>query len=123
MVKGAVTSTTSRSLYPSFELEMNEEIFTLSREQFSQDKEEGCWNTDLEGVKEKLAVKGAVTSSASGSKNPDGKADHWSPRRATITKEGIEGVKLTAAESQKVDEVVPERQPSSTEAEGGSIDA
>ena len=43
-------------------------------------------------------VKGAVTNTESGSKNPDRKADHWSPR-ATITKEEGEEVRLTAAES------------------------
>ena len=47
-------------------------------------------------------MKGAVTSTASGPKNLDKKADHWSLRRATITKEESEGVKLTAAEGQEV---------------------
>ena len=117
----AVTSTSSRNLYPSFELEINKEMFTPAREQFSQEKEEGWWDTDMEGRKEKLAVKGAVTSTASGSKNPDRKADNWFPGRATITKEESEGVKLTAAESQEVDEVVPEIQPSSNEAEGDFV--
>ena len=65
--------------------------------------------------KEKLAVKGAVTSTASGSKNLDRKQDHWSPR-ATITKEKGGDVRLTAAESQELDV-----QPSSNEADGDFI--
>ena len=66
--------------------------------------------------KEKLAVKGAVDSTASGSKNPDREDDNWSPR-ATITKEESERVKLTAAESHEGEEVASEIQPSSNEAE------
>ena len=85
VVKGAVTSTTSHSLSPSFEPEMNEEMITPSNEQPSLEKEEGWWNADLEGGKEKLAVKGAVASTASESKNPD----RWSPRRTMITRKEV----------------------------------
>ena len=55
----------------------NEEMSTPSREQSPLDKERSWWNADLEGGTEKLAVEGAVSGAASGSKNPDGKADHW----------------------------------------------
>ena len=54
-------------------------------------------------------MKGGVTSTASGTKNPDMKADNWFPGRATITKEESEGVEPTAAERQEVDEVLLER--------------
>ena len=53
MVKGAVTSTTSRSLPPSFEPEMHGEMLTHSREQLSPDGRKGWWNADLEGWKVK----------------------------------------------------------------------
>ena len=112
-----------RSLSPSFELEMNEETLALSKEKLSLEKEEGWWTADLEGGKEKLAVKGAVTSTARGSKSTDRKDDHRSPRAASTKEEG-EGVRLTAAESQEDDEVlldVRPSQPSSNEAEGDII--
>ena len=97
---------------------MLKKIFTPSREQCFQDKEGGWWNADLERGKEKLAVKGVVTSTASGSKNPDRKADYWSPGRATIKK----GERRSETDcSRKSGSVVPDKQPSSTEAEGGFI--
>ena len=68
------------------ELGTNEEMSTSSREQSPLDGERGWWNADLEGGTEKLAVEGAVTGAASGSKNPDGNADHW-PSGEVSTKE------------------------------------
>ena len=88
---------------------MTKEIFTPSRNQCIEDEEGGWWAADLEVGKEKLAVKYGVTGTA------------WPLGTATITKEESEGVKLPAAESQKVDDVVRERQPSSTGAEGGLL--
>ena len=63
---------------------------TPSKDELSLDREKSCWNADLEGRMDKLAVKGAVTSSASGSKNPDGKADRWSAGVAITINEKME---------------------------------
>ena len=56
---------------------------------------------------EKLAVEGAVTVAASGSKDSDREANHWSSG-AAITEEECEGVRLTAAERQEMNGVIPE---------------
>ena len=85
VVTGAVTSTTSCSLSPSFE--PNGEVSTPSKDELSLDREKSWWNADLEGRMDKLAVKYAVTSSANGSKNLDGKADRWSAGVAITFKE------------------------------------
>ena len=69
---------------------------------------------------EKLAVEGAVTGAASGSKNPDGKADHR-PSGAVSTKEECEKVRRMATERQEMKGLIPEMQPSSNEAEGDFI--
>ena len=42
------------------------------------ERERGWWSADLEGGMEKLAVEGGLSVAASGSKNSDGKAAHWS---------------------------------------------
>ena len=83
---------------------------TPSKDELSLEREKGWWNADLEGRMDKLAVEGAVTSSASGSKNLDGKADRWSAGVA-ITKRKME--RLTAAERQEMDGAIPEIQPAS----------
>ena len=54
------------------------------------------WKEEL-----RFAVEGAVTGTASGSKNLDGEADHWSSG-AAISKEESEGVRLSAAERQEM---------------------
>ena len=104
MVDGAITGTTGCSLSPSVEPETSEEMSTPSREQLSPDGGKGWWNADLEGGMEKVAVEGAVTGTASRSKNLDGKADHWSAGVAR-TKEESERVRLTAAERQPANKV------------------
>ena len=48
VVKGAVTSTTSRSRSPSLEPEVNEEMLTPSKEHLSVDEEEDWWSANLE---------------------------------------------------------------------------
>ena len=103
MVKGGVTSTARRSLSSSVVMETTSEFSTLSRKQCVEDKEGDWWNDKVHGGKADLSVKGGVTRTASGSKNSDMKADCWSSRSATITKEDME-------------EVEP---PSSTEKEDG----
>ena len=69
---------------------------------------------------EKLAVEGNFSFAASGSMNPEGKADRWSTEAVLTTEEG-EGVTLAENERQEmeVDEVIPWTQPSSNEADGG----
>ena len=49
---------------------------TTPPEQLPLDWERGWWKAGLEGGMEKLAVEGAVTVAASGSKNPGREADH-----------------------------------------------
>ena len=75
------------------------QISRFQESSFLSKKEASWWNANLEGGEEKLAVNSAVTSTASGSKNPEKKADHWSPRTRTLTREESEGVKLIADES------------------------
>ena len=69
---------------------------------------------------EKLAVEGSFSVAASGSKHLDGKADQWSTQ-TVLTKEESEGVRLAANERQEMNGITTERQPTSTEAEGGFI--
>ena len=66
---------------------------------------------------EKLAAEGTVTDAASGSKNPDGKANHW-PSGAVSTKEESEKVRRMAAERQDMNEVVEEQQAARVEVHG-----
>ena len=65
------------------------------------DRERGWWNQDLEGGMENLAVEGTVSVTASGSKNPEWKGDHWSAG-AVITSEECEGVRLAVTERQEI---------------------
>ena len=69
---------------------------------------------------EKLAVEGAVSGAASGSKNPDGNADHWSGG-AVSTKDEGEKVRQMVAERQEMNGMIPESQPSSNEVGGDFI--
>ena len=84
------------------------------------DRERGWWNADLEGGMENLAVEGAVSGAASGSKNPDGKADHW-PAGAVSTKEEGEKGRRMVAKRQEMNRIIPESQPSSNEVGGDFI--
>ena len=62
----------------SFAVEEQKEDLPSSRNQCLEDLAGGWWNAKMEAGREKLAVKGGFTSTASGSKNPDMKADCWS---------------------------------------------
>ena len=46
------------------------------------------WNAKMEGGREKLDVKGGFTSTASGSQNPDMKADRYSAVRRRLISSG-----------------------------------
>ena len=100
VVEGAVTSTASCSLTPR----LNQTRMKKCR-RFQGISSPwmgvGCWEADLEEGMETLAVEGAVTGTASRSKNPDGKADHQSAD-AAITKEESERVRSTPAERQEM---------------------
>ena len=73
----------------------------------------------MAGGRAELAVKGGVTSTASGSQNLDMKADCWSAERSTISKEGDKEASLTKTKSTNVEEAVAGEEASSMEAEGG----
>ena len=77
------------------------------------------WDAKMEGEMDKLAVNGGFTSTASGSQNPDMKADCCSAESATITKEGDKEASRTATKSTKVEETAAGKEASSMEAEGG----
>ena len=47
---------------------------------------------------EKLAVEGAVSGAASGSKNPDGKADHWPAGVVSTKEEGEKVIRITESQ-------------------------
>ena len=83
--KGGVTSTASRSRAseieaesPSVEVEKPKGGMTSSKNQYLEDMAGDWRNAKMYGGKEKLVAKGGVTSTASGSRNPDMKADCWS---------------------------------------------
>ena len=80
------------------------------------------WNAVLEGEMEKLAVEESVSVTAGGSMNPERKADHRSAR-TVLTIEESEEVKGAENERQgtEVDDVIPETQPTSNEADGGFL--
>ena len=82
VVEGAFTVATSsssfRSFSPSVAPGVDEEVSTPSRRSTSLGKERDWWSADLEGEMEELAVEGSFSVARSGSKHPDGKADHWS---------------------------------------------
>ena len=75
-----------------------------------EELEEDWWNARMEGGRRKLAVKGGFTSTASGSRNPDTKADSWSKEASPI-----------ATESTKVEEAAAGKEASSMDAEGGFV--
>ena len=81
-----------------------------------EEKAENWWNADLEGRMENLAVEGAVTVAASGSKNPDREADHWQSSAAS-TKEAQEKVR-NEAEGDNIMCKVEEQQAARVEVQG-----
>ena len=111
----ATGSSSFRFFSPSVEPGVEEGMLTPPRASPSVERERDWWSANLEGEMEKLAVPGSLSLAASGSKHPDGKADHWSTQ--------TEGARLAVNERQEmeVDEVVPEIQPSSNETEGDFI--
>ena len=58
---------------------------------------------------EKLAEEGPFSVAASGSKHPDGKADHWSIQ-TVLTREESEGVRLAETERQEMNGITTEVQ-------------
>ena len=78
------------------------------------------WRHDGWREREKLATKGEVTSAASGSRNPEMDAEHWSAEVAPAIKEVMREVSLIKEKSQQFEEVASRKGAASTEAEGGS---
>ena len=68
---------------------------------------------------QKLAVKGGVTSAASGCEKQEMKADCWSAESATVSKEGDKEALLTTTKSAKVEDAAAGKEASSMEAECG----
>ena len=86
------------------EVEGQKEDLPPPRHQHLEELAEGWWHAKIEGGREKFAVDGGFTSTASGPQIPDMKADCWSAESATVSEEVNEEVPLLAAEGTKVEE-------------------